>query len=131
MNLGFKERFILKIESGEKRHTIREGKRWSVGMTAHLWKNMRGRKDGPNPQTLIFTAPVTKVDDITIDVGEETFSIEIDFAWLSDDEKEAMAKRGGFDNCEQMFRFWRKNHKIGRFIGQIIHWDYERRQEPA
>lgn len=44
MNLGFKDQFIPMVEDGSKRHTIRAGERWRVGMRADLWRQMRRPK---------------------------------------------------------------------------------------
>lgn len=135
MNLGFQDRFIPRIESGDKRHSIRKGNRWRVGMTAHLWKNMRGRKNGPKPQTLIFIAPVVKVERITIQVYDPVYqsdlSIWIEGVELTESEKQTFAQRDGFDGSLDMHRFWAKEHGVGvRFFGQIVHWDFKQRRVP-
>ena len=41
MILGFKDRFVPMVEDGSKRHTIRAGKRWKVGISADLYASRK------------------------------------------------------------------------------------------
>lgn len=61
MILGFKDRFVPYVLDGSKTHTIRGGERWSVGMRADLFKNVRQKN-----MKLIFRANVMKVEAIRI-----------------------------------------------------------------
>ncbi len=140
MNLGFKPRFIPRVRSGEKRHTVRAGARWRVGMTGHLWENMRGRKDGLRPQTLIFCAPVIKVETFHSErsprvtgLGSEGsfFRIRIDGHLLDQDELEAFARADGFADSRDMHLWLNGEKRPLTLVGQVIHWDYDRRKEPA
>lgn len=146
MNLGFKDQFVPKVESGEKRHSIRAGRRWRVGMLAHCWKNMRGAKEGLRPQTLLLIAPVIRVEDINIHMHRNVgLRITIEGVMLRPDECEAFARRDGFKDQDAMHKFWIKNHfKSARntvarpemggwqvFVGQVIHWDYDKRELPC
>lgn len=129
MNLGFKDRFIPLIESGAKRHTIRTGKRWRAGMLAHLYKNMRGAKAGPRPQTLLFIAPVVKVEEIRMTFNAAIFRVYVEREQLDKSEMDALACRDGFPGgTGEMWRFWMDTHGPGIFEGQVIHWDFEKRQ---
>lgn len=141
MIAGLKDRFIPKVESGLKRHTIRRGKRWRAGMRIDLYRNVRQKS-----MELIFRAPVTKVESIqiVIDLERQRLWAWVNGAKLSDSELETLARVDGFEHgMAQMFVFWRDQHS-GRtkgarrssrpivpgnihFDGQIIHWDYERR----
>lgn len=122
MIAGLKHRFIPRVESGDKRHTIRRGKRWKVGMRIDLFKDVRQKT-----MKLIFRAPVTRVDDITIHVELTGLTIFIGEHELDASEKEALAIADGFNDRVEMFEFWSIEHGYGRFGGQIIHWDYDRR----
>jgi hypothetical protein len=131
--LGFKDRFVSLIESGEKRHTIR-GHRADIEAGTRLDLYARPRQKG---MRLIFRAPCTKVEQIEIrdfaagvDAG-----IRIDGIELSGDERELLAKADGFTQSKvnehfvstawlDMLMFWE-----GRlpFDGVIIHWDFAKR----
>lgn len=135
MNLGFKPRFVPRVRNGDKTHTIRGGKRWRVGMRGDLWENMRRPKDSATPQTLIFRAPIVKVEDIQFQIKrpfrKDCWSLVIEGQVLSLDEAEAFAQRDGFADMIDMIRFWLAEHgKRGavNFDGQVVHWDYERRR---
>lgn len=151
MNLGFKDRFVSMVEDGSKRHTIRAGDRWKVGMRADLFA--RPRQKG---MRLIFRALVIKVQPIEIwyrppsilgirfadePVLLAPIGIAIAGETLHDDEANAFAWRDGFRsmplerggplNCvAEMAHFWVTQHKLqdsAKFTGQLIHWDYVNR----
>lgn len=105
MNLGFKNQFVPYVEDGSKRHSIRGGQRWKVGMRADLFA--RPRQKG---MRLLFRAWVVKVEDIVIrealtgrllDDGTMTQAlsrtvVEIEGVQLTTDECDALAYRDGF-----------------------------------
>lgn len=127
MIAGFKRRFVPKIRRGFKRHTIRRGRRWRAGMRMDLYENVR-QKD----MKLIFRAPVVKVEDITIHVGDPFYSernlmVFIEEHLLADDELDEFAVRDGFEGLGEMGKFWHEEHGLGMFSGQVIHWDYDKR----
>lgn len=130
--LGFKDRFVALVESGEKRHTIRAGDFWRVGMTAHLYQ--RPRQKG---MRLIFRAQVTKVEEIELRGGLHFLKpmvVRIDGVDLSCDECEALAVRDGFSGFTAMTLFWRpqlRKSENGIWYGQIVHWDFEQRWKSA
>ena len=128
MVLGFQERFVQQIESGDKRHSIRLGKRWRPGMIAHLYRFVRTKK-----QKLIFMAQVHAVDDIKIRVEKDAMYIRINGRFtLGDDEAEELAKRDGFPlGAAEMHAFWLVNHGVGIFEGQIVYWLYSERKSAA
>lgn len=128
MILGFKDRFVPYVMDGSKRHTIRAGNRWRAGMRADLFA--RPRQKG---MRLLFRAPVVKVEEILIRaIGASGIHVVIDDLPLTQDETESLFERDGFrkslvagTSSEQALSFWRNRLP---FAGQIIHWDYERRQ---
>ena len=150
MIIGFQDRFEPFVTDGSKRHTIRAGNRWKAGIRADLFVRPR-QKD----MRLLFRAPVVRVEEIRIDEYEavqcgrgsipplngnhvlkacrgprgESLLVRIDGELLAWDETSALFFRDGFrepGECPQFqaLQFW---HKRLPFRGQIIHWDYDRR----
>lgn len=127
MILGFQSRFEPFVVDGSKRHTIRAGSRWRVGMRADCFA--RPRQKG---MRLLFRAPVTRVENIEMREGH---IVIIDGRQLDADEMEAFAWADGFrppdPNKNWAFRLM-MYHWYDRlpFLGQVIHWDYDRRELP-
>jgi hypothetical protein len=119
---NFKLRFRAKIESGEKRHTIRGERKQKqrVGDPCCLFTGMRTKNC-----RRIFNAPCLKVERIVIGANGVVI---IDGEQLSRDERESFARCDGFESFSEMLAFW-----DGRlpFSGEVIHWDYERRHLPV
>jgi hypothetical protein len=114
---NFQRRFVPKIRSGEKMHTIRAVRAHpdKPGNTLHLYTGLRTKK-----AKLLMRVPCVKVEEITIwNLRRIGVMVEIDGELLRSDEKEALAQRDGFANFEEMIEFW-----SGRlpFSGHIIHW---------
>ena len=122
MIAGLKIRFIPEVESGRKRHTIRKGKRWHVGMRIDLFANVRQKT-----MRLIFRAPVTCVEDIEILVGAIALKVRVNDQPLDETELTVLAIRDGFENVTDMHKFWLDQHGHGSFNGQIVHWNYAKR----
>ncbi len=115
---NFQPRFVPFIESGEKTHTIRACREHpdEPGKTLHLYTGLRHKG-----ARLLMCVPCVKVEMIEIDLRQDVF---VNMAELDRSEKEALARRDGFESFGDMMQFW-----DGRlpFIGQIVHWDYARR----
>lgn len=117
---NFQKRFVPKILSGEKQHTIRaiRANPDKPGNTLHLYTGLRQKG-----ARLLMRVPCVKVEEIEIRAGiffdENHASVTIDGVKLDREEREALARRDGFSNFEEMIHFWR-----GRlpFKGHIIHW---------
>ncbi len=127
--LGFQHRFVQKVRSGAKRHTIRKGDLWRAGMTAHLFEKARQRG-----MKLIFRAPVVKVQSVCIwrrsDPVDPLPGIAIDDCVLNDAERDTLAVADGFKDFAEMGEFWKDaldDTDDGYWWGQIIFWDYEKR----
>jgi len=129
---NFQKRFVSKILSGEKTHTIRANRANpdKPGNTLHLYTGLRQKG-----ARLLMRVPCVKVEDIEISARQLGFGIwkltasvafvvRIDGQELSADECEALARHDGFDNFAQMMMFW-----DGRlpFKGHIVHWNYAAR----
>lgn len=118
---GFVEKFL----SGEKKHTIRAGKRWKPGdmFSPRYWSGIPRRSKqviiGPDRE-------VKKVWDISIVNDGEKFIVVIWYAmgdqtmgvpmWITG--RERLAENDGLSFSD--FRQW---FNEDRFIGQIICWD--------
>lgn len=117
---NFQRRFVPKIRSGVKRHTIRGERKYpdKPGNTLHLYTGLR-----TNKAQLIMRAECLRVEPIEIDAcGHECNCdpfVAIAGVELSESEREALAVCDGFDSFDEMLDFW-----AGRlpFRGQIIHW---------
>lgn len=117
---NFQSRFVPKILSGEKTHTIRATRANpdKPGNTMHLYTGLR-RKGAK----LLMRTQCVRVEEIEIKDGaffdENHASVSINGVKLDRSEREELARRDGFDDFEQMIQFWR-----GRlpFHGHIIHW---------
>lgn len=154
MMLGFKDRFCPMVEDGSKRHSIRGGERWKVGMRSDLYQRPRQKgmrlmfraivtkvetieirivSDGPSPFHTMFTAESagggSDVIDVTTHVGSDRFSVVVDGQELSADEMDALFYRDGFRDegtppSQQACEFWGQRLP---FKGQIVHWDFDGR----
>lgn len=115
----FKPQFVPFILSGEKKHTIREMRKYpdKPGKTLYLYVGLRTKK-----AKLIKRVKCVKVERITIEKSGKNwpvFSVRIAGFLLSPSECEQLAHHDGFSNFDQMMKFW-----DGRlpFKGQIVHW---------
>lgn len=126
MILGFKDRFVAFVLDGSKRHTIRAGGRWRAGMRADLFSRPR-QKD----MRLLFRAPVHRVETISIRTNQVgTLEVRIKDYELTWDERRTLFYRDGFrdgDPSTAALEFWRDRLP---FEGQIIHWDFDKRELP-
>jgi hypothetical protein len=119
---NFQRRFVPKILSGAKTHTIRAIRAHpdKAGNTLHLYVGLRHKS-----VQLLMRVLCVKVEEIEIDAcGHECNCdpmIVIDGVELSESEREGLAVRDGFDSFDEMLEFW-----AGRlpFRGHIIHWQF-------
>lgn len=117
---NFKERFITRILDGSKTHTIRpeRSRPDKPGDTLHLYTGLRHKG-----ARLLMRVPCVKIEEIEIKHGvffdENHASVVIDGVALDHGEREAFARRDGFEDFADMISFW-----AGRlpFKGQIVHW---------
>jgi hypothetical protein len=123
---NFKERFAPRILDGSKCHTIRPLRAFAdkPGNTLHLYTGLRTKS-----ARLLMRVPCVRIESITmrqvkrrqweVPHLEEDVIVAIDGVVLDRGECEAFARRDGFENFDDMMKFW-----SGRlpFKGQIIHW---------
>jgi hypothetical protein len=126
---NFQRRFVPKILSGEKTHTIR-GLRANPdkpGNLLHLYTGLRQKG-----AKLLMRVPCLRVEEIEIRAELALVDPPSGDVWrlvkvfvgnqrLSIDECEALARRDGFESFAEMMKFW-----DGRlpFRGHIIHWQF-------
>jgi hypothetical protein len=107
---NFQKRFVAAILAGKKKHTIRALREYpdKPGDTLHLYTGLRTKK-----AKLLMRVTCVKVDDIEIRDYSPTSNGEvlINGVVLSQDEREALAVRDGFNPMT-----------IGRGAGQLTAW---------
>ena len=117
---NFQKRFVPKIRSGAKTHTIRAFRAHpdKPGNTLHLYTGLRHKG-----AELLMRVPCVAVGEIEIDAcGHECNCdpfVAIDGVELTASERDALAVRDGFEDFEEMLDFW-----AGRlpFKGHIVYW---------
>jgi hypothetical protein len=111
----FQKRFVPLILDGRKTHTIRGERKYpdKPGNTLYLYHGLR-RKGA----RLLLRVACVKIEEIVI-TDTPLPRIVIDGILLEKDEEETLARRDGFENFEDMMRFWDGRRP---FKGQIIHW---------
>jgi len=125
---SFQKQFVPFIESGEKTHTIR-GKRKNRpqrGQPFYAYYAMRTKQCRK-----IFESVITKVQHITIrdhDMVGGDFTalyglplVTIDGCELDRSELEALARRDGFKDAADFWKFFQGTHTT-TFVGDMIHW---------
>lgn len=125
---SFQKQFVSAIERGDKTHTIRAKRkaRPAAGQRCVGYYAMRTKQCRK-----LFEAVITRVQDITISdhdmIGGDFMALYglplviIDGDELDRTELEALAKRDGFVNAHDFWKFWQSTHSIP-FRGDIIHW---------
>jgi hypothetical protein len=115
--LNFKKRFAPRVESGEKRQTIRakreDGKNPRPGGILYLYVGQRTkgcRKLGEGR--------VVSVEEITI---YET-GIVVSGTWLLEREEVKLAHDDGFENLNEFYQFFIDEHELP-FWGLLIKWE--------
>jgi hypothetical protein len=129
---NFQSRFVEKILSGEKTHTIRATRKFLdvPGCTMHLYTGLRTKQ-----ARLLMRVPCVKRETVYIGLNPaqvmatkgvemglyapEWYHVQIDGQILDFAERELLATRDGFTDFQEMMQFWR-----GRlpFDGHIYHW---------
>lgn len=127
---NFQKRFEVFIRRGDKTHTIRARRKHpdKPGNTLHLYTGLRTKH-----AKLIGRFVCTKVEEIEIEMrpakgngvltrGLYFPEVVIDGTELDATEKEAFARRDGFQNFTEMIQFWREPKNRLPFHGNVIHW---------
>lgn len=117
---NFQKRFVSFILSGAKTHTIRAKRAHpdKPGNVLHLYTGLRQKG-----ARLLMRVECIKVEEIEIDACGHVCncdpSVTIGGVELDDSERQALARRDGFESFDHMLDFW-----AGRlpFKGDIIHW---------
>ena len=134
MLLGFKRQFEPYVEDGSKRHTIRarRKKRPRPGEVCHCYVDPRQKS-----MRLLGRWPCTKVEEIKIEaLNYPHLRIVIEGYVLDAIETEQLLWRDGFrptkaqasyglSSTALAWQFWEKRLKRARFVGDLIHWDFD------
>lgn len=116
---NFKYRFARKVETGEKRHTIRaprkDGKLPNVGDAFYGYEGMRTRKCRK-----LLTSSITGVQSVRIELEG---GIYIDGRKLAVKEADRLAVADGFTSVTELYEFFKAEHGLP-FEGHLIHWAY-------
>jgi len=131
MIIGFKERFLHKIESGTKIHTIRVDKhdRWKSGMKMDMATGVRTKAYKKFAEkTCIGTQKISiKYFDIInsymIWIDEIYFGsvfLDSEILFFTPEVKE-LSQNDGFDDVKEFLEWFGKDFK-----GKIIHWTDKR-----
>lgn len=120
---SFKARFAEPILTNQKLQTIRAvGKRRhaGAGSALQLYTGMRTKQC-----RLVATRTCTSVHQILLLIMPNAeIEARIDGKMLSDLDLMALARADGFGSVEDMWLFWRENHKgLNRFEGLLIKWE--------
>lgn len=150
MMTSFKARFVVFVEEGSKRHTlrdIRKGERqFRAGDRVDAYANARQKN-----MRLIGRWPCTRVETARFELHEDRGPVmSIGDVELTPNEADAFAWRDGFrhlENCPgtdgqlktvsdrqkfcfaMMMKYWIDEGKSFPFEKQLIHWDYNRPME--
>jgi len=127
---NFQKRFVEKILSGEKKHTIRAVRAHpdKPGNTLYLYTGLRTKAVKP-----LLKVKCVKIEEIVIDMqpskGKGVLTRGLLFPHcaingvdLSPDELESFARRDGFKDWPDMVAFWTTPKNRLPFRGNIISW---------
>jgi uncharacterized protein YqfB (UPF0267 family) len=112
---NFQKRFVPKILSGEKRHTIRAKRKRATkpGELLHLYTGLRQKG-----AQLLMRTRCTRVEEIIITSDAK---ILINRERLDISECHQLARSDGFKDFWDMMVFWNGRRP---FTGDIIHWKF-------
>ena len=117
---NFKQRFAPKVESGEKRQTIRatraDGRVPRKGDIAKLYTGLRTRNT-----RLMMAAQVIGCDPVYIDFAER--SVVLGGNLLRPGTLERFAKEDGFTDASEMIDWFKETHGLDDFEGFCVRWD--------
>lgn len=119
MVLGFKPQFEDLIQTGQKKHTIREDKhdRWKAGMVIHFATGVRTKLYEQFKEGKCKSVQTIRIDHDYIPLIGHCISVFIDDRSLPPDEILKLAKNDGFEDTSEFFNWFNKD-----FTGKIIHW---------
>lgn len=112
MILSFKEKFVHKILSGNKIHTIREDKsnRWNSDCDIHFATGVRTKRYNQFYGAMCISTQKIQIEYINA-------RVYVDGRLLNNNEVNRLAYNDGFYSGYELLNFFGKD-----FIGKIIHW---------
>lgn len=118
--LNFKPQFADRVESGDKRQTIRrwrtDGKRMKPGDTLKLYTGLRTKK-----ARLLRTATVDSVASVRMDISGNV--IVVDGNRLDTERAAAFARADGFTCVSEMLRWFNDQYMSCDFDGYYVRWN--------
>jgi uncharacterized protein YqfB (UPF0267 family) len=116
----FQDRFAELVRAGTKRQTIRQSARCQPGDTLSL-RRWTGKPYRSRQETLcqVDCAEVVPIQ-IEIDVPELTM-VKVGEAWLTGEQRNALAIEDGFLNWAAMHEWFHRHHGLP-FYGVVIRW---------
>jgi len=114
--LNFKKDFVPLILDLSKPHTIRVERNHPIkkGDTLYLYYGLRTKSC-----VLIGTAPCIDVQRINIYPGHKVL---LDDDWLTDDQIRRLARRDGFSETEDFFKFFENTYALPTNNMRLIWW---------
>jgi len=118
--LNFKKEFASRVESGEKRQTIRrnrkDGRRPQPGDTAKLYTGLRTRD-----ARLLRAAPVAECLAVRMHLLDRV--IIVDGRKLEIEEATAFARADGFECFGDLLQWFRDQYQTDDFDGFCVRWN--------
>lgn len=114
--LNFQKRFVPKVESGEKRHTIRARRKnpIKIGDTLYLYWGLRSKHARKLRQEICTNVIPIEVHVHGVKVGGD---------WITDEkELDAFAQSDGFESHIDFFDFWKDVHGLN-FNNPLTNFD--------
>ncbi len=118
MILSFNSRFIPKVKSGEKIHTLRDAGRWSEGMTIQFYDKMyrpgmyKFREDGI----------VISIQEVYITFFRGRLEISIDDRYLYYNDIMRFLNNDGFGSQDEFIEYFFPQKDNGKTSKDLIHW---------
>ena len=118
-----KQEFKDRIIDGTKVHTFRVDKhnRWKVGMKIQFWLGSPRNTRGKNKPYQFGVGEVSRIETVRMDFYCQADAVKIgDYSLTHPEELDALAQNDGFDNWEQMKRWFDNENR--QWNGKVIFW---------
>jgi hypothetical protein len=123
MICGFKKHFVPKIHAGIKKHTMRKGTRWKVGMSIQMATGVRTKNYNCFKEAVCKHIQSVEIKWKTVDkgtVGEcKAVQVFIDGRNVTNDSQtiDMLVACDGFDSRKEFFEWFNESETY-----QLIHW---------
>ena len=111
--INFSEQFAPRVESGEKRQTIRRSKKCEAGAALQLYTGQRTKKCRKLRDEACRDVTYVGLTERGVSLGDvRRFPRDID----------EFARLDGFDDYAAMWKWFSERYKTNSFTGYIIRW---------